>query len=70
MDDGNGKHRHTGRFLARTEQRGIRCRRWLMVTMLLIWDGMLLYMIINCLIVPVYGAVFVAVISIYLGYQL
>ena len=40
------------------------------VTMLLIWDGVLLYMIVKCLIEPVYGAAFIAVLSIYLGYQL
>lgn len=45
-------------------------RRYLTVTVLLLWDGLLLYMILQCLIDGVYGAVFVAVISIYLGYHL
>lgn len=47
-----------------------RIGRWLTVTVLLAWDGLLLYMIVHCLIEPVYGAAFVAVVSIYLGYQL
>ena len=61
-----------GRFLIR--QRTGHCirriSRWLQITVLLAWDGLLLYMIIHCLIEPVYGAVFVAAVSIYLGYQL
>ena len=44
--------------------------RWMCVMVLLIWDGVLLYMIAECLIAPVYGAVFVGVISIYLGFKL
>lgn len=44
--------------------------RCLTVAVLLIWDGLLLYMIMGCLIDPVYGAVFVAVVSVYLGYLL
>lgn len=44
--------------------------RYLPVILLLIWDGLLLYMIVECLIVPVYGAAFVAVISVYLGNKL
>lgn len=47
-----------------------RCRRYMTVTVLLLWDGLLLYMIVRCLIDGVYGAVFVAVISVYLGYHL
>ena len=47
-----------------------RCRRYMTVTVLLLWDGLLLYMIVRCLIDGVYGAVFMTVISIYLGYNL
>ena len=41
--------------------------KWLMVTVQLAWDGLLFYMLIRCLIEPVYGAVFVAGVSFYLG---
>ena len=41
--------------------------KWMMVAVLVAWDGLLLYMIIRCLIDPVYGAVFVAAVSCYLG---
>lgn len=58
-----------GRFLT-GGSRERRLVRWLKITLLLIWDGMLLYMIVACLIEPVYGAAFVAVVSVYLGYQL
>ena len=44
--------------------------RWVTVTVLLLWDGLLLYMIVRCLIEPVYGAAFVGAVSMYLGYQL
>ena len=44
--------------------------RWITVMVLLAWDGLLLYMIVRCLIEPVYGACFVGAVSIYLGYQL
>ena len=44
--------------------------RLLPVILLLVWDGLLLYMIVECLIVPVYGAAFIAVISVYLGNKL
>lgn len=47
-----------------------RRRRWVSVTLLLLWDGMLLYLILRCWIVPVWGGVFVAVVSVYLGYQM
>lgn len=61
----------TGRFLASGHShRYRRIARCLTVTILLAWDGLLLYMIVHCLIEPVYGAAFVAVVSIYLGYQL
>ena len=55
------QRRHSGRK---------RCRRYMTVTVLLLWDGLLLYMIIRCLIDAVFGAVFVAVISVTLGYHL
>ena len=69
-----------GRFLSPADREALRqqrrsngrrsCRRYLMVTVLLLWDGLLLYMIVRCLIDGVYGAVFMTVISIYLGYHL
>ena len=43
---------------------------WMKVILLVFWDGLLLYMIVGTLIVPVYGAAFIAVVSIYLGYNL
>ena len=46
------------------------CGRWLRIAALLVWDGVLVYMIMHCLIEAVYGAVFIAVVSIYLGYQM
>ena len=73
MDGENARQQNAGRFLTEKEVRPARRRhtgRWLTVTMLLIWDGVLLYMIVKCLIEPVYGAAFIAVLSIYLGYQL
>ena len=45
-------------------------KRLFTVLVLLLWDGLLLYMIVSCRIEAVYGAVFVAVISIYTGYQM
>lgn len=67
-----------GKFLTRVDREAMqrqrrsstirRCRRYMMVTVLLLWDGLLLYMIIQCLIDRVYGAVFIAVISVYMGY--
>ncbi len=63
--------RDAGRFLAnRHLHRSGRVVRCLTVAVLLAWDGLLLYMIVHCLIEPVYGAAFVAVVSVYLGYQL
>lgn len=47
-----------------------RKHRWLNVAILLCWDGLLLYMILRCLVHPVYGAVLVAGVSVYLGYQM
>lgn len=58
-----------GRFLA-AEYRERKPVRWLRISLLVLWDGVLLYMIVGCLIEPVYGAAFVAVVSMYLGYQL
>ena len=74
MKDGKERYRSEGgRFLPHREERSAgnhKLRRWMTVTVLLAWDGILLYMIVRCLIEPVYGAAFVAVVSIYLGYQL
>ena len=73
MDEGKARQPAAGRFLHKREagqQRRRRIGHWMTVTMLLIWDGVLLYMIVKCLIEPVYGAAFIAVLSIYLGYQL
>ena len=53
----------------RRSQRLKTYRRFLVVTVLLLWDGLLLYMIVRCLIDGVYGAVFMAVVSVTLGYQ-
>lgn len=69
------ERRHTagGRFLLSQEshhRRRKQINRWLLVAVLVSWDGLLMYMIIRCLIEPVYGAVFVAAVSINLGYQL
>ena len=57
-----------GRFLK--NRRHVKMIRWLTVTVLLAWDGLLLYMIVECLIEPVYGAAFVAGVSVYLGIKL
>jgi len=67
-----GKSKTTGRFLAEPKCRPVRRRtgRWMMAAVLLAWDGVLLYMIVRCLIEPVYGGVFIAVVSVYLGYHL
>jgi hypothetical protein len=73
MDEKPVKRKAAGQFLPEREIRPARHRggiRWLTVTMLLIWDGVLMYMIVRCLIEPVCGAAFIAVLSIYLGYQL
>ena len=63
----------SGRYLKKDRRERERRRkpgRYLPVILLLVWDGLLLYMIVECLIVPVYGAAFVAVISVYLGNKL
>jgi len=64
--------RRPGLFLAEKNRRPNRRRRrqWQMAAVLLLWDGVLLYMIVRCLIEPVYGGVFIAVVSVYLGYHL
>ena len=63
------REKTNGRYLSR-RYRGTRFRKYLSVLVLLVWDGLLLYMIVDCLIEPVYGAAFVAVVSVYLGYQI
>ena len=63
------REKTNGRYLSR-RYRATRIRKGLAVLVLLIWDGLLLYMIADCLIEPVCGAAFVAVISVYLGYQI
>ena len=63
------REKTNGRYLSR-RYRATRIRKGLAVLVLLVWDGLLLYMIVDCLIEPVYGAAFVAVVSVYLGYQI
>ena len=64
----------SGRYLPkRTGHRKntpIRMRQGVIVLVLLSWDGLLLYMIVRCLIEPVYGGLFIAIVSVYMGYQL
>ena len=67
MEQEQGKT--NGRYLSR-RYRATRIRKCLAVLVLLVWDGLLLYMIVDRLIEPVYGAAFVAVVSVYLGYQI
>ena len=62
-----------GRFLNDSGHGTVRYKktgRYLSVILLLAWDGLLLYMIVKCLIEPVYGAAFVAVVSVCLGNKL
>lgn len=66
-----------GRYLtapsARKKDGGRQVRKagkWLLIAVLVCWDGLLLYMIVRCLIHAVYGGLFIAIVSIYLGYQL
>ena len=70
MEDQKGKTpKPEGKFLKQPKiRRGI--IGWLLIVLLLAWDGLLLNMILKELIEPVYGAAFVGVVSIYLGYQL
>ena len=69
MEEERTRNRGQGRFLAGNGHRR-HPGRWLIVLVLLAWDGLLLYMIVECLIEPVYGAAFVAAVSVYLGYQI
>jgi hypothetical protein len=69
MANENETEKTRGRYLSSGRYRG-GPGRWMQMTILLIWDGTLLYMIAECLIAPVYGAAFIGVISVYLGYQL
>ena len=72
MEEQNGR-KLTGRFQTEQKPRTGRGRypiRWITVTVLLAWDGLLLYMIVGCLVEPVYGAVLLAMVSVCLGYQL
>lgn len=74
------KPRGPGKYLTQADRESLqrqkrsreasRCRRYMTVLVLLAWDGLLLYMIVQCLIDGVYGAVFMAVISITLGYNM
>ena len=69
-----------GKYLTRADREALRRqkrsserrrhKRYYMVMVLLAWDGVLLYMIIGGLIDSVCGAVFLAVVSVYLGYHL
>lgn len=69
-----------GRFLRQRDQEAIqqqyrsrriqRCRQYMTVFVLLLWDGLLLYMIIGCLIDEIYGAIFMSVVSVALGYHI
>ena len=77
---GNRNRESGGRFLRQSDRQAMerqrhirrfrRYRRWLTVTVLLLWDGVLLYMIVHCLIAPVWGGAFVALVSVNLGYEL
>ena len=67
------ERRSVGRFQTGSDRRPGRSRKqiqWMTVTVLLAWDGLLLYMIVACLVEPVYGAVLLAMVSVCLGYQL
>lgn len=69
MKEGIREKQEPGHFLARASRKG-KYRRWMSAGLLLFGDGLLVYMIRASLIDPVYGAAFVAVVSINLGYQL
>ena len=74
VKEGNVRSREEcGRFLSDGRNRSAQKKKmgWcLTVILLLVWDGLLLYMIADCLIEPVYGAAFVAVVSVYFGNKL
>ena len=71
---------YLGKYLTRTDREALkhqrcssaakRTRRHMTVMVLLLWDGLLLYMIVKCLIDGVYGAAFMAVISVTMGYHM
>ena len=71
---------YPGKYLSRADREAMqrqrrgsaakRTRRYMTVTVLLLWDGLLLYMIVKCLIDGVYGAAFMAVILVTLGYHM
>lgn len=75
-----GKQDAPGRFLRPGDRKAMdrqrrewkirRLRRWVTVTVLLLWDGVLLYMVVRCLIEPAWGGAFVALVSVNLGYEL
>ena len=72
-DERNRRSNKGGRFENERQSKAVRHKNLihhLMVIFLLTWDGLLLYMIVEYLIEPVYGAAFVAVVSVYLGKQL
>lgn len=72
--------RYPGKYLNRADHEALqhqrrssaakRTRRYMTVTVLLLWDGLLLYMIVKCLIDGIYGAAFMAVISVTMGYHM
>jgi len=76
----NRDRKSGGRFLRQSDRQAIerqrrvrrirRFRRWVTVTVLLLWDGVLLYLIVHCLIAPAWGGAFVALVSVNLGYEL
>ncbi len=67
MESKTHRPERRGRFLTQDPVKQV--TQWLMRAALLFWDGLLLYMILEGRIDPVYGAAFVAVVSCYLGYQ-
>lgn len=69
MED-ESERRSVGRFQSGRPGRSRKQIRWIAVIVLLTWDGLLLYMIVGCLVEPVYGAVLLAMVSVCLGYQL
>ena len=71
--EGITEQKESGRYLYNSRTEKVQHRKlgkYLSVILLLAWDGLLLYMIVECLIEPVYGAAFVAVVSVYLGNKL
>ena len=67
------EQKDSGRYLYNSPTEKVHRRKlgkYLSVILLLAWDGLLMYMIVECLIEPVYGAAFVAVVSVYLGNKL